>query len=269
MPTADVNGQSLYYEVHGEGEPLVLVMGLSADILAWALQIPEWAKQYKVIALENRDVGRSSYATANYDIADMADDVLALVDELGIDDFHLLGLSMGGAISQEIAINHPERVKTLTLVVTWGGSGFAGTQRTRLWTKMLEAFDHEDHVDELMLATFSEKFLDNDQMRNWLRDAMLANPNPQKPEGFLRQLDACGRHETRARLDQIKAPTHVIGAEYDMLLPIWKSKELADGIPGAKYSVVAAAPHGLNVENATEFNQLVLDFLNEHAKAPA
>src|SRR4051812_26007150 len=173
MPTADVNGQSLYYEVHGEGEPLFIVMGLSADILAWALQIPEWSKQYKVIAVENRDVGRSSYATEQYDIADMADDVIALADELGIDDFHLLGLSMGGAISQELAINHPERVKTLTLVVTWGGSGFVGRERTRLWTKQLEHFSHEDHIDDLMMATFSEKFMDNEQMRLWLRDAML------------------------------------------------------------------------------------------------
>jgi pimeloyl-ACP methyl ester carboxylesterase len=269
MPTADVNGQTLYYEIHGEGEPLVIVMGLSADILAWALQIPEWSKQYKVIAIENRDVGRSSYATEQYDIVDMADDVLALADELGIDEFHLAGLSMGGAISQELALKAPERVKTLTLVVTWGGSGFVGRERTRLWTKRLEHETHEDHIDDLMLSTFSERFMDNDQMRNWLRDAMLANPNPQKPEGFARQLDACGRHETRDRLGQIDIPTHVIGGEYDALLPIWKSKELADGIPGAKYTVVARAPHGINVEHATEFNALVLDFLNEHAKTPA
>jgi pimeloyl-ACP methyl ester carboxylesterase len=176
---------------------------------------------------------------------------------------------MGGAISQELALKAPERVKTLTLVVTWGGSGFVGRERTRLWTKRLEHETHEDHVDDLMLSTFSERFMDNDQMRNWLRDAMLANPNPQKPEGFARQLDACGRHETRDRLGQIDIPTHVIGGEYDALLPIWKSKELADGIPGAKYTVVARAPHGINVEHATEFNALVLDFLNEHAKTPA
>src|SRR3954451_22659300 len=98
MPTAEVNGQTLYYEVHGEGEPLVIVMGLSADILAWALQIPEWSKQYQVIAIENRDVGRSSYAKDSYEITDMANDVLALADHLELDTFHLVGLSMGGAI---------------------------------------------------------------------------------------------------------------------------------------------------------------------------
>jgi 3-oxoadipate enol-lactonase len=269
MPTADVNGQTLYYEVHGEGEPLVIVMGLSADILAWALQLPEWSKQYKVIAVENRDVGRSSYATEPYDITDMADDVVALADHLEIDDFHLLGLSMGGAISQEVAINHPERVRTLTLVVTWGGSGFIGLERTRLWKKRLDHFSFEDHLDELLLQTFSEQFLNNEQMRTWLRDAMLANPNRQKPEGFLRQLDACGRHETRDRLDRISAPTHVIGGEYDVMVPIWKSMELADGIPGARHSVLEKQPHGVNIEAAQQFNALVLDFLSEHAKTPA
>jgi pimeloyl-ACP methyl ester carboxylesterase len=269
MPTVEANGQTLYYEVHGEGEPLVIVMGLSADILAWALQIPEWAKQYKVIAIENRDVGRSSYATEPYEITDMADDTLAAVDALGIEEFHVAGLSMGGAISQEIALKAPERLKSLTLIVTWGGSGFVGRERTRLWSKQLDHQSHEDHVDNLLLFTMSEQFMDNDEGRAWLRSVILANPNPQKPEGFKRQLDACGRHETRDRLGQIDIPTHVIGGEHDILLPIWKSKEIADLISGAKYSVIPNAPHGVNLENAAALNSLVLDFLNEHAPAPA
>jgi pimeloyl-ACP methyl ester carboxylesterase len=269
MPHLDANGQSLYYEVHGDGEPLVIVMGLSADILAWALQIPEWSKRYKVIAIENRDVGRSSYATEQYDIADMADDVLALVDHLEIDTFHLLGLSMGGAISQEVVLKAPQRVETLTLVVTWGGSGFTGRERTRLWVKQMDSYSHEDHVDQLLLVTMSEEFLDNEGGRKWLRELILANPNPQKPEGFLRQLDACGRHETRDRLPSIDVPTHVIGGEHDALVPVWKSQELAEKIPGAKLSVIPRAPHNVNIEHAEQLNTLVLGFLAEHAGAPA
>jgi pimeloyl-ACP methyl ester carboxylesterase len=261
MPHLEANGQNLYYEVHGEGEPLMIVMGLSADILAWALQIPKWSETYKVIAIENRDVGRSSYATDQYDITDMADDVLALADHLEIDDFHLLGLSMGGAISQELTLKAPQRVRTLTLIVTWGGSGFAGELKTELWKKQLANYDHEDHIDQMLMVTMSESFLDNTDGRKWLRNIMLANPNPQKPEGFLRQLDACGRHETRDRLANIDVPTHVIGAEHDILVPVWKSQELADLIPNATLSVVPKAPHGVNVETADQLNTLVLDFL--------
>ena len=101
MPFADANGQRLYYESHGEGEPLVIVMGLAADHLAWAMQVPEWSKHYRVIEFDNRDVGQSSYAEGPYEIADMARDTLALADELGLDSFHLLGMSMGGTIAQE------------------------------------------------------------------------------------------------------------------------------------------------------------------------
>jgi pimeloyl-ACP methyl ester carboxylesterase len=115
----------------------------------------------------------------------------------------------------------------------------------------------------------SEAFLNNDDGRIWLRNLMLANPNPQKPEGFARQLDACGRHETRDRLGQIEIPTHVIGGEHDILLPVWKSKEIADLIPGAKYSVIPNAPHAVNIEGAELLNGLVLEFLAEHATTPA
>jgi pimeloyl-ACP methyl ester carboxylesterase len=218
MPHADLNGQNLYYEVHGEGEPLVIVMGLSADLLAWALQIPEWSKHYKLIAIENRDVGRSSYATESYEIEDMADDTLALADELGLDDFHLLGLSMGGAIAQQMALKSPERLRSLTLVVTWGGSGPYGAARSDVLGKAFERMSPEERVDFLMLSTMSEGFYANAESVNWLRSLLLASPHPQKPEGFVRQLEACGRHDVRDRLGELSLPTHVIGAEHDVLV---------------------------------------------------
>ena len=109
MPHAEVNGQRLYYEVTGEGDPLLLVMGLAGDTVAWALQVGEWSKTHRVIAFDNRDVGQSSYADGPYEIADMASDTLALADHLELDTFHLVGLSMGGMIAQEIALRAPER----------------------------------------------------------------------------------------------------------------------------------------------------------------
>ncbi len=123
MPFSEANGQRLYYEIHGEGEPLLCVMGLGADNLAWALQIPEWSAKYQTIVFDNRDVGQSSYADAPYAVTDMAADTLALADDLGFDSFHLVGYSMGGAISQELALAAPERVRTLSLCATWAGSG--------------------------------------------------------------------------------------------------------------------------------------------------
>jgi 3-oxoadipate enol-lactonase len=269
VPHAEVNGQRLYYEDHGEGDPLVIVMGLGGDLLAWARQIPEFAQRYRVIAVENRDVGRSSYADGPYEIADMADDTLAVVDELGVGDFHLLGVSMGGAISQQIALRAPERVRTLTLCVTWGGSGRYGQEHSRLLGEQYRRMSHEEQVEYLMLQGMTEKFYENADSVAWLKRMILSNPNPQHSEGFVRQLEACGRHDVRDRLGELSMPVHVIGAEHDVMVPPWKSAELAKLIPGAKLTMIDGAAHLVNIEGAESFNASVLAFLAEHASSPA
>jgi 3-oxoadipate enol-lactonase len=269
VPHAEVNGQRLYYEVQGEGDPLVIVMGLGGDLLAWARQIPEFAKSYQVIAIENRDVGRSSYADGPYEIADMADDTLALVDELGLGDFHLLGVSMGGAISQHVALKAPDRVRTLSLCVTWGGGGRYMREHSRLLGEQYRRMSHEEQVEYLMLEGMSEKFYENADSVAWLKRMIMSNPNPQDSEGFVRQLDACGRHDVRDRLGELSMPVHVIGAGHDVMVPPWKSSELADLIAGAKLTMLEGAAHLVSIEDPDAFNAAVLDFLAEHAGSPA
>ena len=114
------NGQKLYYEIHGEGEPLLLIMGLGGDATGWMLQIPALSKHFKVVAFDNRDVGRSSLAKGSYSIADMAEDTAGLMDALGIKKAHILGGSMGGAIAQELVLRHPDKVRKLILACTMG-----------------------------------------------------------------------------------------------------------------------------------------------------
>jgi pimeloyl-ACP methyl ester carboxylesterase len=110
-------------------------MGLGADALGLALQVPEWSKHFRTVVFDNRDVGRSSYADGDYEMMDIARDTLRLADHLEIDAFHLLGVSMGGAVAQELALGWPDRVRTLTLCVTWGGSGEWGREFSRLWSR--------------------------------------------------------------------------------------------------------------------------------------
>jgi pimeloyl-ACP methyl ester carboxylesterase len=267
MAFADCNGQRLYYEDHGEGEPLLCVHGLSADTLGWTLQVPVWSQQYRTIVFDNRDVGQSSRADGDYAVTDMAADALALADTLGLDSFHLLGLSMGGAISQEIALAAPERVRTLTLVVTFGGGGAWGAMQGKLWEQRALSMTREQRVDELMLLCLSEATYENADGVAFLRQMLLSNPNPQEPEAFVRQLRSTVGHETRDRLGDLAMPVHVIGAEHDVLLPVWKSRELAQLIPGARLTVIEGAAHGVNLERAEEFNGAVIDFLAAAATA--
>ncbi|HEX8067618.1 MAG TPA: alpha/beta hydrolase [Thermoleophilaceae bacterium] len=269
MPIAEANGQRLYYEVHGDGEPLLCVMGLGSDTLSWTLQVPAWSERYRTVVFDNRDVGRSSHADGPYEVTDMAADALALADALELDAFHLVGLSLGGAIAQEMALAAPDRVRTLTLCVTYGGAGAWGVRRGRVWGGIRRRQSFEEHVDNLILLCFSERFLENEEQAEALRTIILANPNPQPAEAFLRQLDAGSRHEARDRLGGLTMPVHVIGAERDMLVPRWKSDEIAELVPGARYTLIEGSGHAVNVEAAQELNAAVLDFVAEHAPAPA
>jgi pimeloyl-ACP methyl ester carboxylesterase len=206
---------------------------------------------------------------SGYEIADMARDALALADELELDSFNLLGVSMGGAIAQEIALQAPGRIRTLTLTVTFSTGGAYSRKLAEVWGARVMQISREQHVDELMLLNHSEEFYDNPDMVEFVRTAMLQNPHAQPPEAFGRQLAACSRHDTRDRLSSLTMPTQVIGGERDILVPIWKSKEIAEAIPDAKLNVIPAAPHGLSLERAEEFNSAVLGFIRETAATPA
>jgi 3-oxoadipate enol-lactonase len=269
MPIAEVNGQRLYHEVHGEGEPLLCVAGLTCDTLVWIPQLQAFSAAHRTVVFDNRDVGQSSMAEDEYEVADMARDALALADHLGLETFHLLGVSMGGMIAQEVALQAPERVRTFTVAVSIAAGGAYARRTAEVWGARVAQISQEQHVDELMLLNHSEGFYENPDMVEFIRTAMLNNPHPQPADAFARQLAACSRHDTRDRLGSLSMPTHVIGGEYDILLPVWKSRELAELIPGSKLTILPAAPHGLSLERADEFNAAVLEFIREAAATPA
>src|SRR4051794_12878782 len=177
------------------GEPLLCVMGLAANTLAWTLQMQRFAERHRTVFFDNRDVGQSSMADGPYAIGDMAQDALALADELELDSFHLVGVSMGGAIAQEMALAAPDRIRTLTLAVTFAGAGAWGYKLSEIWSDRRAKQTREQQVDELMLYTCSEEFFENAEMVAYMRTMMLSDPHPQPPEAFARQLEASSHHD--------------------------------------------------------------------------
>lgn len=268
MPYLKLGERDLYYEVHGEGEPLVCVMGMGADLSAWELQVPEFCRRYRTVVFDNRDVGRSSYVEEAYGIAEMAEDTIALADALELERFHLLGQSMGGAIAQEVALAIPERVLTLTLLVTYASATPWTHERARLEAESMPGKSDEQLLDEQLLASFSNAAYAKPGYIAYLRKLILSYPYPQRREGYLRQLEATTRHDARDRLHLLTMPVHVIGAEEDLRVPVWRSRELATLIPGARLSIIPGAGHAANIECPDEVNGLVLDFLRQ-AEAPA
>ena len=135
MPTVKVNGINLYYEVSGQGHPLILIMGLRRNISWWYRQMPELSRHFTVIAFDNRGAGRSDKPVMEYSIGLFADDTAGLMNALDIKNAHVLGISMGGYIAQELAIRHPEMVRSLVLVNSIGGSSWKSGRTLRSITE--------------------------------------------------------------------------------------------------------------------------------------
>jgi 3-oxoadipate enol-lactonase len=271
--TVRANGQELYFEVHGEGPPLVLVMGIGYDARLWTLaQVPALARTFQVVIFDNRDAGRSSKAAAPYTIADMADDVAALMDALDITRAHLLGLSMGGMIAQEFALRHADRLQRLVLSGCGAAPARAAFDPIRTWN-WVKANDKGGEVFACQQFTwlFSTAFLRNTEAVQQTISLLSSNPDPVGPEAYNRQAQAYLRHDAFDRLADVESPTLVIVGEQDLLTPPWVCREVAERIPGSRFEIIKGdgSSHVVAIERPDEFNHLVTSFLLEEHGLPA
>jgi len=187
----DSNGCKIYYQVKGEGNPLVLLMGFGADGDVWALHVEEYQKHFKCIILDNRGVGKSDQPLGPYSTEMMADDTIAVMDHLGLDVVQVAGISMGGAIAQSLALNHPQRVKSLCLISTWPSfNNYAKTVYENL-KKIRRVAKPDDFMELLQLWIFAPPYYD-DHMSDLEegQQAAASNQTPQSHSGFDGQLDA-------------------------------------------------------------------------------
>jgi 3-oxoadipate enol-lactonase len=263
--TVRSNGQELYFEIHGEGPPLVLIMGIGYDSSLWSLhQVPALSRQFKVIVFDNRDVGRSSRAHAQYDIADMAQDLVGLLDALEIERTHLLGLSMGCMIAQEFALRHADRVDRLVLSGPDAAPARSALHPIRSWSRVKE---HDTtgaiFATEQFTWLFSSTFRRNSEAVGQTVAFLSSNPFPIAADAYARQAQAYLSYDPSGRLADIEARTLVIVGEQDLLTPPWIAREVADAIPGARCEVItgSGASHVVPLERPDDFNRLVEDFL--------
>src|SRR4051794_34319428 len=263
--TVRTNGQELFYQTHGDGPPLVLVMGIGYDSSLWTLQqVPELSTRFRVVLLDNRDAGRSSRADHAYTIADMADDVFGLLDALEIHRTHLLGLSMGSMIGIEFALRHADRLDRLVLAGPDAAPARSAVDPISIWN-WVKANDPSGEVfgGQQFTWLFSTAFLRNHAAVRDTIALLASNPNPVEPEAYDRQAQAYLQFDALDRLDGIKAPTLIIVGEQDLLTPPWVAHEVARGIPRALLKIVTGdgSSHLVPLERPDEFNQLVTDFL--------
>ncbi len=263
MPTTMVNGIDLYYEETGSGPPLLLIAGLSGNTLGWTLLMPALAERFRVIAFDNRGAGRSSAPPGPYSTQQMPYEAAALLDQLGVARAHVLGHSMGGMIAQELALAHPEQIDRLVLLGTYARPRPAiHDPWLNNWVQACErGTDPAAVALSLMPWFFTPAFMSEyDQVEAALAE-WLSDPYPAPAHGIAAQAAACRTHDTRDRLPQIAAPTLVLVGAEDIVTPVSCSRELAEGIPGARLHVLERGGHIPDAEYPEAVAEALLAFL--------
>ena len=264
--TTTPDGAKLHYERHGDaGDPLLLVMGLGSPLEFWEFQTPVLARTHRVCVYDNRGVGKSDKPAGPYDVRTLARDAVAVMDACGFDRAHVVGLSMGGMIAQELAIRHSDRVGALVLAATYAKPDERVKANVSTGGFDPKTLEPKQMFKMMMSLVLSAEFMVRE--REWLRasrDRLLPNFSI---EGFLAQMAAVMAHDASEELHHIAAPTLVMKPAADMLIPPKSSDFLAQAIPGAQLATFDNGSHGFNVEQADKFNRAVLDFVSRHAFA--
>jgi len=263
---APVVGTRLYYEVRGEGEPVVLIHGAALDSRTWDQQFESWARGFRVLRYDVRGYGGSPISDQPYS---QADDLAALMDYLGIRRAHVVGLSLGGMVASDFAVTHPDRILSLVLC----GPGIAG----------LEMESPEENARYIMELRAARDSTPEVATRRWLEDPLIA-PAMEHPElrASLERISRENLHSwlnnwslqrvprplTGLRLDQIHVPTLLVIGDRDLPSDLSVVDTLAAKVSGARKVVIPGAGHMVNMEKPAEFDAAVLGFLRGVSAGP-
>ena len=256
------DGTRIHYEVTGKSgaTPVLMIQGLGASKNAWNLQRIAMATRFRIISFDNRGAGRSDKPTEPFTLEQMADDALAVLDAAGIETAHVVGASMGGVISQIVAVKFPHRVRSLTLVCT--------ACRNHPWRQELLQSWAKTAADKGMIEVGKEaaqwvmsprSFRRLVPAFTWMGPLAVLRPR----HSFVSQIDAIlnTREDLVDQLSTITAPTMVIVGNQDILTPRGDSEEIAERIPNAELVVISGAAHGLMMEHSSTFNRILIEFL--------
>lgn len=266
MAIAQINGINLYYEVHGEGTPVVCVAGFSADHQAWREITPALAEQYQVIVFDNRGAGQTDVPSGPYCIEDFAKDTVALCDHLDIDKAHFIGNSMGGMILQQLGYSYPERVRSLCIA----NSVY---KRSSVFTPFLEAHfdlvasgaDIHALVRQFMCWLVAYDFINQPGKLDEMVEFALNNPHPFTLEGYQNQLHALKQFDATNWISQIACPTLVMAGDQDIIFRSDTVKAIADAISGSIYLQFKHCGHLPMLEKPAAFVNAVNNFYQQLA----
>jgi len=263
MPTVKINKTRMYYEILGEGESVVLISGLGGDYTVWDDLLPKFTKSYRCLVFDNRGVGKTDKPKEAYSIKSFAKDINNLMKTLEISTAHIVGISMGGAIAQELAINYPGRVGSLTLISTWPKTDNYLREINESWIVSVKKLDRESFWREHLLWCFTPAFFESRKEKiDEVRESLSKITQP--VDAFVRQIKACINHDTLGRLNVIRSSTLIIVGDEDILTPLRFSTKLHQHIRSSELVVIKGAGHSVTSEKPDEFTERALEFLKSH-----
>ena len=269
MPKIKVNDINLYYEEYGQGEPVVFIAGFTADHNAWNNIRDEYAKQYRVIVLDNRGTGQTEAPDYPYTIEMMADDVAGLCKHLHLEPAHFIGNSMGGFIVQQIAYKYPKLVKSLVI-----SNSFLRLENIKLKlvvegkVTLLEAGMSPIAIDKTDIGwAFSEEYLQRPGVLDLMLKYRLENPFPMTVANYKNQSNALFTFDSSPWAHKITQLCLVIGTDADLIFPRKQVKKLATTIPNAEFHCITdGVAHVPHLEQPKKFNRLVKKSLAQNTK---
>lgn len=261
MPYASNEGVRIFWEGQGkeDGEPLLMIMGLTFTHKMWGRLWPGLAERYRVILFDNRGVGRSDAPLGPYSIPQMAQDAACVLEAAGYQSAHVIGASMGGMIAQELALRYPEKVRSLMLgCTTYGGVRF---RRPKLWTfrKMLNP---RMTIEERILRTTEFLYGEGTPWERIAEDVAIRKAEYPKPQGIVGQVASFLTWSSWSRLDEIACPTLLVHGTNDQLVPYANSEVLARRIKDAQLIALPGAGHVFLTDEPERTLALTLEFLD-------
>lgn len=262
MAYATSNGARIFWEEEGAGAPVLLIMGFGYPGAMWYRLLPYLTDGYRAIWFDNRGVGATGVVDGPYSIERMAEDGVAVMDAAGVATAHVIGASMGGFIAQELALRHPERVRSLVLACT-GPSGPEAVPPSAEARHMLGAHSTMSS-DEAVEAATPFVYAPATPRERIEEDTVVRMRQPTAPEGYARQFQALASHGgTYERLPAIAIPTLVVHGAVDRLVDPANAKLLADRIPRARLVMIEGASHMLGTDQPEIVGRTMRAFLDE------
>lgn len=272
MPKVKIQGVSLDYQIHGRGVPLVMLQGFGGGHRGWFFQTRAFKKYYQVVTVDDGDWGERNRLPRFLTLRQRSDGIIALMDYLNIEKAHVLSVSRGGMIAQEVAINYPDRVIKLVL----GCTAASGREMSEPHPEMMNVLIAKNSPDfdlnrldfartiETMISLSFNRALYRNTLLVLMRFATMVMKIRARPEQ-LEALDALMSYSAVDRLHMIKSPTLVITGDSDRMVPPRCSEILAERIPKAKLVTVQGGSHAFFIEMRGRFNKEVLDFLKSQS----